>query len=337
MRIHRVITFIALSLTTSVLPMQYGLGCILVNEGAGHNVELFRAIEKSSLDEVKKAVSNGADIDLGLLVAVGCESLEIIQWLLERGASVHVSKHIHTTPLHIATLPSSIPLLLKAEADINDEHGPRGKKQTALVHALTIRNWDVAKTLIEHNADPNIPDCDGFTALHHATKRQRWDPICPSNIVSLLIRRGAHINIADKEKRTPLHFVSFPRNHLSMRVLAEHNADVCAINQYGDTPLHLACFEACHRTPDPQGIITLVALAYSQGKAQKLLNIKNNSGEIAATFLSSPETEKFKPICDPLQTGPTDEVLEEIKLLAKLSKNIQSLLFYVLKRELGQK
>jgi ankyrin repeat protein len=101
-------------------------------------------------------------------------------------------------------------LLLEKGADPNI---PTDEGTTALMTAAGI-NWipvqtytrsdaeylEVAKLCLDHGADINAIDIEGFTAMHGAANRG-FDAM-----VKLLAEHGAHLDVKDKEGRTPLTF-----------------------------------------------------------------------------------------------------------------------------------
>ena len=127
----------------------------------------------------------------------------------------------------------------------------RGQPVTRLVNhngeglltmACKFRNYRVAKTLLEHNANPNQPSNDGYTPLHTACE------IAAIDIVQLLLDYEAHHLAADNQsKETPLHLACKHNNPELIDTLLSHLVDKQQLNQInarssigGYTPLMLA-------------------------------------------------------------------------------------------------
>jgi ankyrin repeat protein len=86
--------------------------------------------------------------------------------------------------------------LINSGVDINGRD--RTNKQTALMQALAAGKNDVAKFLLDHNADPNIADINKQMPLHLAASAG------DSGMIQSLRQHGALTNIKDDFGHTPL-------------------------------------------------------------------------------------------------------------------------------------
>ena len=94
---------------------------------------------------------------------------------------------------------------------------------------------EVAKLLLEHNADIEARDIYNRTPVQNAASCDRTE------IVKLLLDRKANIEKRDKDNRTLFHHAvkSCYKNAVNTtKVLVEHNADIEANDKYNYTPLH---------------------------------------------------------------------------------------------------
>ncbi|KAF8268319.1 hypothetical protein EI94DRAFT_1186065 [Lactarius quietus] len=146
---------------------------------------------------------------------------DIIRWLLDHGADSNACDSIgRWTPFHYAAdylQLDAVQVLLKYNADINlkNEAG-----QTPLCEALARSSLEgniveIVRQLLEHGADPNIPDRDHSTALHQASSKGSLE------IARLLLSYGAKVDEKNGEGRTPLHVAE--SNELK-ELLLEHDA-----------------------------------------------------------------------------------------------------------------
>ncbi|XKL67140.1 hypothetical protein PGB90_010560 [Kerria lacca] len=109
----------------------------------------------------------------------------------------------------------------------------------------------------------NICNCDGFTALHFASKYGRLE------IMEFLLDVGAKINARSyKELLTPLHVACMSNQPAAVKILLDCSS--CKINMYdhnGNTALHYACITANTRMVE-------LLLKYKPD-----VNIRNNKGK----------------------------------------------------------
>src|SRR3990167_8842477 len=94
-------------------------------------------------------------------------------------------------------------LLLTYDANVNL---PNNEGQTALHIAIKIRANEFVELLLEHRADVNLPDNEGQTALHIAIK------IRANEFVELLLKHNADVNLPDNKGQTALHIAAEDNN-----------------------------------------------------------------------------------------------------------------------------
>src|SRR6266446_3253824 len=75
---------------------------------------------------------------------------------------------------------------------------PGASPDIRLVDAVKNSDKAAIKALLPQHIDPNIPDLDGSTALHWAS---RWDNL---ETATALIRGGANVKMANRYGVTPL-------------------------------------------------------------------------------------------------------------------------------------
>ncbi len=98
------------------------------------------------------------------------------------------------TPLHLATEPAVLQVLLDAGADLQ-RRATNAIGNTALHGHAFAGHLDAVRFLLERGADPNLR-C-GWTALHHAADRG------DRAMVEVLLKHGADASIADDQGRLP--------------------------------------------------------------------------------------------------------------------------------------
>ncbi|CAD6214595.1 unnamed protein product [Miscanthus lutarioriparius] len=97
--------------------------------------------------------------------------------------------------------------------------------------AASSGNSQIIDILLERGADVNLVTDGGRTALHYATSKGRL------NIAEKLIAHGANVNKKDKFGCTPLHRAASTGNAELCEFLIEEGAEVDAVDKTGQTPL----------------------------------------------------------------------------------------------------
>ncbi|MEG4393940.1 ankyrin repeat domain-containing protein [Microcoleus sp. BROC3] len=190
-------------------------------------------------------------------------SKEVAELLIAKGADVNAKHKYGWTPLHSAAMSDRIKVaqtLIAKGADVNakDTHG-----RTPLHFAAAFDGIKVAQTLIAKGADVNAKNKNGLTPLHRARSKAIAQILLSAGakinikeenarngkgttllhnaakigfkeLVEQLIKDGANVAILDSEKRTPLHYAT------TKEVAALLMLDINAMDEYGNTPLHLA-------------------------------------------------------------------------------------------------
>jgi ankyrin repeat protein len=201
------------------------------------------------------ATQDGSAHEL-LHVAAVHGRLEVVELLLERGASATEPNDRDVTPLHYAALRVHF---MFPEAD-------RGHR----VHAACgAEHRAIAELLIERGADIHAPSQMWGTPLHAAARGGNYD------VAELLVERGAEVNATDKWGATPLHEAACggvwePGMAISdwsvagrfadvAELLLEHGARLDFEAKYRGTPLDVAASYGAdevarliiHHSPEP--------------------------------------------------------------------------------------
>ncbi|KAJ3117131.1 hypothetical protein HDU96_007794 [Phlyctochytrium bullatum] len=198
----------------------------------------------------------GPSFLVGLLLDIGFSASEPLQGIY---------------PLHMAAIGGNIDvasILLAADADV-DAQDPESR--TPIFLAVTYNNLDTVRLLLDHGANPSIPEADTLATCLHVSAASGFTPA-----VRVLLRGGAFRNPAlAVDGSTPLHLAirnghvdtvvalrqcgvsvhvkdaaGFPALHLAASLgdaaivgaLLEWASPANAFDANGHQPLHIACY-----------------------------------------------------------------------------------------------
>uniref|UniRef100_A0A1A8AVT1 TNNI3 interacting kinase n=1 Tax=Nothobranchius furzeri TaxID=105023 RepID=A0A1A8AVT1_NOTFU len=213
-----------------------------------------------------------------LQLAAYKDNTELLTALLHGGSDVQQVGYGALTALHVATLAGH-----QEAADILLQHGASVNVQDAVFFTpLHIASYygheQVVKLLLKFGADVNASGEVGDRPLHLAAAKGFL------GVIKLLLSDGsrANVNAQDNEDHAPLHFCARFGHHEIIQFLLQGKFEVQphSVNIYGDTPLHLACYNALHSACF-HGHIRLVQFLLDSGADMNLVacDPSRSSGE----------------------------------------------------------
>lgn len=206
--------------------------------------ELFAAIGKGQLKEVKRLISAGVDVNaediigdtpLGDAAAMG--HLEIAEALLNAGADVDDGNPLLRAAG--AGQREMVQLLLARGADVDQpDDRPDGGLGDALNYAAYAGNSEIVSDLIQAGASLSTRDMNGDTALINAAHRKR------SKVVEVLLKAGANVNTRGYQNCTALWYAASNGDLPMVRALLEAGADANASSADSESILLVAATHA---------------------------------------------------------------------------------------------
>lgn len=172
------------------------------DQRAPPTLDLFRAVELGDLNQIKRHLRAGTDInqpdgagDLPLHLAARSGKVGIVHELARHGADLSAPDGAGRTAMDLALLNGKTQV---AEALI--EAGAPLDPQASLVALVTagVSDRDSVDLLLRQGADLNRPDAGGQPPLHQAVALGHL------KTVQRLLQRGARVNQTDARGITPL-------------------------------------------------------------------------------------------------------------------------------------
>ncbi len=160
--------------------------------------------------QIRDLLSDGADIDArdeagrtALLIATHGNRIDIAKALIEAGADVNAKDRINDSPYLYAGAHGYLEILKMTLAHCADLKSTNRYGGTALIPASERGHVDTVRTLIEAGVDVDHINNLGWTALLEAIILSDGGER-HQQIVGLLVKAGADINLADRDGVRPL-------------------------------------------------------------------------------------------------------------------------------------
>jgi hypothetical protein len=172
---------------------------------------------------------------LGFLIALGLLVVGVPLGLYIGGKAFvdYAKRSVEKTPLYLAVAANNIVEVdrLLAQGANQDEKAMMG--HSPLIMAARLDYTLIAERLLKAGANPNQKDSLQWAPLHHAVKTDNAN----LDVITILVRYGADVNITDKHLRTPLHRAAQFGHVDAVRLLLRLGANPNAKDENGWTPL----------------------------------------------------------------------------------------------------
>jgi len=219
------------------------------------------AAKIGDLEKIKKHLEY--ELQHGLTVAAFRGHYEVVDYLIKQGANVNADTDLGLTPLTAAIKGKRTAiverLLKEPTIDIN-KYDLSG--QTPLHHAISVKNEEIVRLLIEHNCDIEAPiitatngqinESAGNTPLLYALSKDS------ENIAELLLENGADIENHGETDTTPLVYSVYANLSNTTSLLIKRGADIKATTPMGNNIFELAILRNLEIEEEGQGLSVLL-------------------------------------------------------------------------------
>ncbi|MBP5427325.1 MAG: ankyrin repeat domain-containing protein [Clostridiales bacterium] len=198
---------------------------------------LNRACEMGDLDEVKKMINKGLDIntrdkDGNAPIHYACKfgHLDVVKYLLDKGSDIESKGQGDYTPLYVASYNNKVEVakyLLENGANVNACDMYHNS-----ILSNTTSNAEIVELLLEYGADIESYDSIGFKPLHNACLLGSVDS------VKLLLEHGANVEDKTLNNQESIHLI---QNKEKAYLLLKYGADINVKSTWGETVLLSAC------------------------------------------------------------------------------------------------
>ena len=205
---------------------------------SGGTDSIISAVEAGNIDEVKRHLAIGADVELrckkcrgtALVHAAQEGHIGIAELLIEKGSDVNAKNKGGMTPLHNAARWSHkkiVELLIDKGADINATTSTYD--ETPLDWAMMGREKSIASLIRKHGGKSGI-----YYSIFLAASKGNIEAVKQHLAV------GADVNAKNRYGSTPLHRAAYAGHKEIAELLIAEGADVNAKDEDGETPLDWA-------------------------------------------------------------------------------------------------
>ncbi|KAL8999176.1 MAG: hypothetical protein Q9169_001955 [Polycauliona sp. 2 TL-2023] len=224
----------------------YGSTPLLFAVDGGHNAAAKLLLQHGA--DINTRDKNGSTLMHSIVYSLNRIEVQdsVNELLMDHGADPNISDNLGETPLFLAVRGGH-----NAAAEFLLQHGAdattRDKKGYTPMHTVFDLEYNVRdqksliKLLMDHGADPNIPNDFGETPLFLA--------VSDGHIAAaeFLLQHGANVNARDKDGSTPIHAVKYSNVDVDaedqeslIRLLIDYGADPNIPDEIGETPLFSA-------------------------------------------------------------------------------------------------
>ncbi|XP_067653717.1 ankyrin repeat, PH and SEC7 domain containing protein secG-like [Haliotis asinina] len=207
---------------------------------------IYSAIQKGDLERVKQILAAGhVDINMRstrfsrtpVMVAALRGQSDVVKLLMDRGANMSLVDKFGNNVLHHACTGGdleTVKLILSQNMMYINSRG--NESRTPLMEAAFWGESDVVKLLVDRGANMSLVDKFGNNVIHHACIGGDLE-----TVKLILSQNVMYINSRGNESRTPLMEAAWRGQSNVVKLLVDRGANLSLVDEYSYNVLHFAC------------------------------------------------------------------------------------------------
>ncbi|XP_071098533.1 uncharacterized protein [Haliotis cracherodii] len=208
--------------------------------------DLYVASRRGNLEEVKRLLSRGIDVNCRrgkwswtpVMPAARWGHSDVVELLVSKGADVSLVDKDGDNILRLACMGGHLEMVeYVLSLNVVDINSRGGGSQTPVMTAAEWRHRDVVELLVSKGADVSLVDVNGDNILHWACRAGHL-----ATVKFVLSLNVVDINSRGWGSRTPVMRAALRRHSDVVELLVSKGADVSLVDEDGDNTLHLACY-----------------------------------------------------------------------------------------------
>ena len=225
---------------------------------------LHLASKKGRLEVVMTLLKKNANVNdhnhklqTALHYASNENHLDVVDHLIQNEAKICVKDENDQSPLCYAVIKNHFLVAKKLLETRSFYHSCRLKDGTSkcvlenncvpLQTSVSKGNIEMTKLLLENEAEVNLPDDKGSSALHFAAIHGQTE------VAKILLEYEADVHATDLDQKTPLHIAALCGHSKMIDLLIENGAKVEVMSCNGNTPLQL-----CAKNGNEEALVSLL-------------------------------------------------------------------------------
>ncbi len=198
-------------------------------KGLHNREEAKYVIQHFNIDEIRELLpENETELNKLLFLACDLENLDLIEEIIKKGGKVNSKNKNGQTPLFAACLVESSPKVIKCLIDQGANINARDTEGHTPLHvACWNENLEIAEYLIEQGANINLAKFDGDSPLHLVAKS---DGDSANRLFEMLLQ-NANPNLKNQSGETALHHCIVSNDLDKIDLLLSHGANPNLLNE----------------------------------------------------------------------------------------------------------